>query len=176
MALDLTGQTFGRWTVLARGPKGSRNQRRRWTCRCECGVEREVQTSNLTGSLSTSCGCARADGVRQACATHALSDSPLHRLWRNIRKRCNTPTCKSYPNYGGRGIQMCAEWNDFACFLSDMGPTYQPGLTIERVDNNGNYEPHNCIWIPKSQQSKNRRPYSEWKRHEVSFGSGGLQR
>jgi hypothetical protein len=130
-----------------------------WLCRCDCGTEKLVFIGNLTTGRSKSCGCLRQEisTANTTWRTHGKTKHPLHGMWKGIRGRCNDQNLPSYKNYGGRGIRVCDRWADFEKFLEDMEPTWSPGLTLERKDNNGHYEPNNCCWIPKQDQSANRR-------------------
>lgn len=138
---NLAGRVFSQWTVLRLGrPTGSGGYY--WLCRCACGVEREVRARGLITGRSGSCG----HGHRQ-------TKSRLHRIWVAMRLRC-----RSHPNYGGRGISICDEWDTFERFAEwARGAGYSDTLTIERVDVNGNYEPANCTWIPPGEQASNTR-------------------
>lgn len=143
---DLVGNTYGRLTVLAN--LGYENGRSSWYCQCSCGWFKITDSKSLNTGATSSCGCVRIK--------HGLTATPLHKVWGSMRERCNNPKAKSYPHYGGRGIKVCPRWNDFELFLSDMGP--RPlGKSIERRNNDGDYEPDNCYWADDSQQQQNTR-------------------
>ena len=169
---DLTGQIFGRWTVLGHGKKRERVQY--WRCLCECGTERDVVTPSLTTGLSASCGCTIGPRSKERQLRHGRASSKMYSVWASMRQRCQNPNNRSYFRYGGRGIQVSPDWDDFVSFERDMGPTYVPGLTLERINVNGNYCLGNCMWIPRSMQAGNRRPYSEWKPRARSSDRGCL--
>lgn len=128
--------------------------------RCDCGREFEAQKSNIVGKR-TDCGCRKRKSDRTAPA--GASSNPLHKVWWHIIDRCENPRNRSFKDYGARGIRVAKRWKTgdahatgFECFLADMGPR-QKGMTIERVQGDRDYEPGNCIWLPKGDQSKNRR-------------------
>lgn len=162
---DLAGQRFGRLEVLEMVYEG-RNPKVR--CRCNCGGEVTALAYNVRNGNTASCGClarearintGRETGPRNGRlnATHGMSKTPTYIAWVEARKRCHSPQNKRFPYYGGRGISVCERWRDsFEAFLSDMGEC-PIGLTLERLDNERGYEPENCIWASKQQQSRNRR-------------------
>lgn len=151
---DLTGRVFGRLTVVAQGLSG-RNRMPHWWCACACGSSAKlIRADHLRSGNTTSCGCA----ARERVTKHGLSSRPLYQTWLNARTRTTNPRSPHWPRYGGRGIRMCAEWRDsFEAFLRDMGPSYVPGLTLDRANVDGHYEPGNCRWITHAEQQRNRR-------------------
>jgi hypothetical protein len=164
--IDLTSQRFGRLLVLKEAPphrKPSGFTCRRYYVRCDCGTEFIVLFSSLRSGETKSCGClkieaARERGLQNLVHGHARTTekTPEYRSWRNMIDRCENPEATYYDRYGGRGIKVCAEWrNSFAVFLKDVGPR-PPGHTLDRIGNDGNYEPGNVRWATQSEQARNR--------------------
>jgi hypothetical protein len=159
MQRDLTSQTFGRLTVIGAGtPQVLTVTVKTWRCRCVCGRIVDVDPRRLNSKMTRSCGCLQRDVTARRCLKHGGADTREYEIWSGIKKRCYNTRCRSYSDYGGRGITMSERWrNSFAAFLADMGSSPTPLHTIERRDVNGPYDPDNCEWIPASQQSRNRR-------------------
>lgn len=156
--IDLTGQTFGRLTVIETAGRNARG-RLVWHCKCSCG-ERLVTptTDDLRSGNTRSCGCLSREKSGDRVRTHGRSETRLYETWCNIIRRTTNPNHNSYPDYGGRGITMSPEWRrSFEAFARDMGPTYRHGLSIDRIDVDGNYEPGNVRWATPKEQARNTR-------------------
>jgi hypothetical protein len=151
--VDIVGKRFGRLVVLRYIGASY------WHLICDCGKETSVKTDMLNGGRTRSCGCLLAETTRARSLKHGHSrgkKGKAYRIWTDMRSRCNNPRVTNYALYGGRGISICERWNDFANFFADMGEP-PPGLSLDRIDVNGNYEPGNCRWIDQNGQQNNRR-------------------
>lgn len=158
---DLTGKKFGRLTVLKRVEKLS-NGHSKWLCICDCGNIRVAFDTNLKKSYEVSCGCVRREKYISEAKYKGASKDDLYKIWASMIKRCYNPKATNYPYYGGRGIRVCDDWidkkNGYFLFKGwALTHGYEEGLSIERVNYDGDYTPDNCTWIPRKEQMKNTR-------------------
>lgn len=152
--IDLTGEKFGRLTVLSRAENSSTGQTR-WQCLCDCGKEVIVLAAHLRSGHSKSCGCLGLEHATQAKIKHGEANTPLYRLFRSMHNRCELATSVGYKWYGEKGIRVCPEWDDYEVFAKwARSHGYEKGLTIDRKDPSKDYEPSNCEWVTRSENSR----------------------
>lgn len=150
--VDLTGKRYGKLIVLERSNDGKRIIR--WVCRCDCGNETIVQGGNLKNGHTQSCGCK----ISESNTKHGQWGTKLYNVYHGMKQRCYNPKASNYRYYGGRGITICDEWQKYEPFHEwAMGNGYEEGLSIDRIDNDGNYEPSNCRWEEPTTQTINQR-------------------
>lgn len=183
--LNLIGQKFSRLTVIEFA--GSQDKKyTMWKCKCDCGNEVVVRGVRLRNGMTKSCGCYASELKKELNTTHGMSHTKPHMIWCNMRRRCGEPDNNAYHRYGGRGIKVCDRWMEsFENFWEDMKDGYSDGMTLDRIDNDGNYCPENCQWATMKEQSNNRRnntyltfndktlTLSQWQ-EEVGIAQGTL--
>lgn len=190
-ALDLSGHRFSRWTALYDTGRKTVGGNHYWMCKCDCGTVKEVDSGQLRIGGSKSCGCHRRDRMSKLNLKHNGRKDRLYLVWMDMRRRCNDPKDKNYKNYGGRGIVVCEEFQDYAYFkewayANGYDENSERGeCTLDRIDGNGSYEPRNCRWTDIKTQCNNRRnnvfisfngktmTRSQWER-ELGFRRGLL--
>lgn len=163
LLIDITGQRYGRLTVLGITAQRSAGRRREvlCCCRCDCGAEILVRSHSVRSGNTKSCGCLHREMTSRAHLIHGerrINGQPSreYRAWRGLTQRCTNPKNPKFASYGGRGIQVCARWEHYENFLTDMGRC-PPGCSLDRINNDGPYAPSNCRWATASEQRKNQR-------------------
>ena len=171
---DLTGQKYGRLTVLERAEK-TKGGKICWLCRCDCGNERIIESGNLVSGASKSCGCLNKERTIEVSTTHGMCHSKIYQTWCGIKARCYNPNNKYYKDYGGRGISIYPAWiDDFQAFydyVSALEHYGEDGYTLDRINNDGNYEPGNLRWATQKEQHRNTRKnvFVEYKGEQMTL-------
>lgn len=159
-AIDLTGMRFGKLVAVSQAEStynANNKPMRRWLCKCDCGNTIVTSRQNLRKGDTKSCGCYKLQSTKERMTTHGESKSILYKRWKAMRKRCQNPNNSDYPHYGGRGIKVCDEWQDYLKFKEwALSHGYSDDLSIDRIDVDGDYEPSNCRFITMQEQCNNR--------------------
>ena len=168
---DLKDQKFGRLVALEPVSFGLRGAK--WLCRCDCGQTCLVPVGNLTSGNTKSCGCLRRELSAKLNFKHGQTAhgkrSPENEAWHHMIQRCENPNYPRYFDWGGRGIKVCERWHKFENFYEDMGDRPSFEYSLDRIDNDGDYEPGNCRWATRKEQRANSRPASHGSRRQRCF-------
>jgi hypothetical protein len=181
--VDRIGERYGRLTVVALAGRAS-NRDALWSCRCDCGSEIEVSASNLRTGNTRSCGCLMRETAAAMGAEHGGANlrhghsrrgrkSAEFQAYTNAKRRCRNPRTQGFEHWGGRGIEF--RYGSFEEFHADLGPKPSPNLSLDRINNDGHYEPGNCRWATRSVQNANQRPRRRWRVRDASLAGYPLQ-
>jgi len=158
--IDLKKKRFGKLVIIDKSKKQDKFGNMYWWCQCDCGKSTYVSTGNLKSGNTKSCGCLNREKGSKKRIKHGMARTRIYKVWFAMKNRCQNPNVWNYERYGGRGIRVCDRWQNFINFWFDMGDRPE-GTTLDRKDNEGNYEPGNCRWATPKEQQQNMRSYSK---------------